>query len=220
MPTPTIEENVRLLKAHNKQVMIKVVLYDNDDRKVDDITGRIVSVAHDVSAESDIRRTCSLTINVDSKGALETDFESTWNNRIVELNVGILDERTSEYVWYALGRMLMTSGNTSYSATTQEYKLNLVDRMATLMQERGSQMGTKMVIYAGANISDAIEAIVNLYSPYTRTDIVEIGETTPYDIEVDIGSYPHEALKLLLNLCPYYEMFFDKDGTLLFENPY
>lgn len=141
------------------------------------------------------------------------DFQKTWIHRMVEVNCGIDDAASGETVWYSMGRMLMVNGSASYSATSQEIRISLVDLMASLMAERGSQMGVGMLIPAGSNMKGALAAIVAEFSPYKRYSIPEFEDTVPYDIEVPLGAYPFDALKELLNLFPYYEMFYDAEGV-------
>ena len=207
-------KDIELLKSHNKQIRIKVALLDENYHEVENLTGIIKSSSstYDNSSESDIRRTSSLTFVIADKSNLNTDFERTWIKRMIELSVGILDVSTGNYVWTALGRMLMRDSNMSYDASTQEIKMSLVDLMATMTTDRGSQMGTDMLIPAGSNIRDALIAIVTTFSPFKRYSIPEFEDVIPYDITISLGSYPFDALKEVLNLFPYYEMFYDVNG--------
>ena len=205
------QADIDLMKSRNKQVQIKVSLLDEQYGEVENLSGRIKAISYDISAESDIRRTCSLTLLV-SKDKINTDFEKAWINRMVELHCGVYSRTQKVYVWYSLGRMLMINGNTTYAATTQEVKLSLVDMMATLTGDRGSQMGTDMLIPYNSNIHDAIVAIVATFSPYTRNNVAQFEDVVPYDLTTNLGSYPYDALKQILDLFPYYEMFYDNNG--------
>lgn len=207
------EQDLRLLTTHNKQVRMKAELLDDTYTVIDSFEGAIKDASFDQTSTSDIRRTCNLTLTVQEKHSITTDFESVWIDRMVQISVGIYDVETSAYVWYSLGRMLMTSGSTTLTATTQEVKLSLVDLMATMLDDRGSQMGTGMLISAGSNMHDAIVAIVTTFSPFKRYSIPEFEDTVPYDIEEGVGKYPYDVLKTLLNLYPYYEMFYDVNGV-------
>lgn len=206
------QKDIDLLNSHTKQVKVEVALFDDNYVEIENLSGRVKSASYDISSESDIRRTCSLTMVIPKKDQMELDFRNTWIKRMVELRIGVYDKEDDDYVWYSMGKMLMKDGNTSYSATTQEVKLSLVDLMSTLTEIRGSQMGTSLLIPASSNIRDAIIAIVTTFSPFKRYDVVQFDDTIPYDITVDIGRYPYDALKEILNLYPYYEMFYDIDG--------
>lgn len=207
--------DVELLKSHNKRIQVKVSLLDENYKEVENLTGIIKSSSssYDISSESDIRRTSSLTFVIVDKSNLNTDFEKTWIKRMVELSVGIYDMSTNKFAWTPLGRMLMKDSNMSYNATTQEIKMSLVDLMATMTTDRGSQMGTDILIPAGSNMRSALIAVVTTFSPFKKYNIPEFEDTVPYDINITLGKYPFDALRELLNLFPYYEMFYDVDGT-------
>lgn len=225
----TMQKHINLLRSHNKKIKIRASLLDENYIRIETLTGRLQSISYDMQNDSDIRKTCSLTMSIPSKEQIELDFEKTWIKRVVELSCGIYSDKfstndfdgtirdTPGYVWYSLGRMLMSSGSTTYNATIQEVKLNLVDLMACMTQERGSQMGTTNIIYAGSNIKDAIEDFVELYAEYKFHDICAFEDTMPYDLSSEIGDYPIDFLKKILDLFPYYEMFYDNTGKFIVQ---
>lgn len=209
--SPT-QKDIDLLFLHDKRVRMKVILLDDNYQELEELTGRIKSSSYSISSDSDIRRTCNLIMIIDDKASINYNFEMTWIERMVELSCGIWDSSIGDYIWYKLGRMLMIDGSSSFSATTQEVRLSLVDLMASMTDGRGSQLGSQVLIPAGTPIKNAFEATVAEYSPYKRTNVSEFPDTVPYDITSNIGDYPHSILKTLINLFPYYEMFYDVDG--------
>ena len=189
MATP---REVELIRSHNKVVRVRATLLDENYKEVDNLTGTIKSSpAYDISSESDIRRTSSITMIVD-KDKLNTDFEKTWIQRMVELSIGVYDRIEDKYIWYSLGRMLMRDSNMTYSLSTREIKMSLVDLMATMTTDRGSQMGLSMKVPAGSNVRNAIIAIVTTFSPFKKYSIPEFEDTVPYDIEAEQNLYPEE----------------------------
>lgn len=209
-----MKKNIELLRCHNKLVQMKVTLLDEHYIEVESLTGRIKgSPSYDVDADSDIRRTCSITLSIPAKDQIELDFEKTWDNRMVELSCGLFDWETKEYVWYKLGRMLMTSGESTYNATTQEVRLNLVDLMAMMTQERGSQIGETYLFRAGDVVKDLIEGVVAENTVFAQTNVCEFEDTIPYDAESNQGDYAIDVLHLIFDLFPYYEFFYDTNGV-------
>lgn len=208
-------KDIELILSRNKKVRFKINLLDENYKTVDSLTGKIkASPSYEISSESDIRRTSSITMIVD-RDSLNSDFEKTWIGRMIELYVGLYDhfeESYDSYVWYPLGRMLMRDSNMTYNATNREIKMSLVDLMANMTGDRGSQMGLPLKIPAGSSIKNSLEAIVDTFSTYKRNIIPEFEDTIPYDIEVSSGSYPFDALKEVLQLHPYYEMFYNSEG--------
>ena len=232
----TMQKHIDLLRSHNKKIQIRATLLNENYAVEETLTGRLQSITYDMQYDSDIRRTCSLVMSIPRKEQIQLNFEKTWNKRVVELSCGIYSDKYSSndfnysftnleneledtpgYVWYGLGRMLMSSGSTTYNATTQEVKLNLVDLMACMTQERGSQMGTTNVIYAGSNIKAAIEDFVEKYAEYKFHDICTFDDVMPYDLTSEIGDYPIDYLKKIIELFPYYEMFYNNSGQFVVQ---
>lgn len=207
------QKDINLMLSHNKRVRVKAILLDDNYQTIEELSGRVKANSYSVTSESDIRRTCTLTLVVDDKASINYNFELTWIKRMVELVCGIYDESSEDYVWYKLGRMLMTDGATNFSATIQEVRLTLVDLMASLTGDRGSQMGSPLLIEAGSTMKGAIEYTIAEFSPYKRTNVSDFPDVVPYDITSNIGDYPHTVLTTLINLFPYYEMFYDVDGV-------
>jgi ethanolamine utilization protein EutQ (cupin superfamily) len=84
-----------------------------------------------------------------------------------------------------------------------------------MTQERGSQIGTETYIPAttqGTNVRNVIISIVTAFSDFKRYDVCEFESDMPYDLTFNIGSYPVDMLNQILNLFPYYEMFYDENG--------
>lgn len=212
---PTAKD-LELLKSHNKRVRMTIKLFDSDTyQEVDNITGDVLSASYDKTYNSDIRATCSLKLNVSKKRNIELDFEKTWNKRMVELYCSLYDFQNETWRDYNLGRMLMESGSTTYSADTQQVNLNLVDLMASLTSSRGSQVGSDTHIPAtstGTSVRDVLISIINEFGVFKRYNICEFDDTIPYDLDFGNGVYPIEMFKKILGLFPYYEMFYDDNG--------
>lgn len=216
--SPAMQKNIDLLRSHNKIIRMKVTLLDANYMEVDSLTGSITGYpTYDIDGESDIRRTCSLTLCVPAKEQLQLDFEKTWNNRMVELACGIYDTDGNNYVWYNLGRMLMVNGDSRYDATTQEIKLNLVDLMAMMTQERGSQIGETYLFQAGDDPKDLIEVLLAENTIFSDTEVCEFDDTIPYDVSSNQGDYAIDVLHLIFDLFPYYEFFYRADGKFIVQ---
>lgn len=213
--TPT-QKDIELLKSHNKKVRMTIKLIDSDTyQEVDNITGSVVSASYDKTYDSDIRVTCSLKISIPNKDDMVVDFEKTWNKRMVELCCALYDFKTKAWREYNLGRLLMQSGSTSLDAESQQISLSLVDLMASMTESRGSQVGSDTYIPAtesGTNVRNVLISILNEFATFKRYNICEFEDTIPYDLTFGNGIYPIEMLRTVLNLFPYYEMYYDEDG--------
>ena len=212
-----MQRNIDLLRSHNKRINLKVSLLDENYMEVQNLTGRIKALSFEQTYDSDIRRTSTITLSVPAKEQIDLDFEKTWNNRMVALSCGLFSTETNNYIWYGLGNMLMASGETTFDATTQEVKLNLVDLMAALTPERGSQIGTPILIEEGSVVKDVIIAIITEFAPFKRYSVADFPDTIPYDITGDIGDYPIDLLNKVLELFPTYEMFYNTSGRFIVQ---
>lgn len=100
-----------------------------------------------------------------------------------------------------------------FDTTSRQLSLSLVDMMAAATQERGSQIGYGVKYLADGSISNALKATVARFSPYKKYDVCEFEDVIPYDIEGALGSYPIDLLNALVNLFPWYEQFYSRDGV-------
>lgn len=216
------ENDIRLLKEHNKEVRITVKLVEGQHypyQEIDSLTGTVVSASFNKNYDSDIRTTCSLTISVKNKDHIEDiDFDQIWNNNLVELQCGVYDKKNKEWVDYGIGLMIINDISRTYDSTSQEVKINLVDMMASLTEERGSQIGTDLKIEAGANVGDVLVEVFETFGTYHAFNIIsEFDDTIPYDLEFSGDAYPIEIFDEILSLFPYYEMFYNSKGVFVVQ---
>ena len=210
------QKDLDLLRMHSKLIKVKVSLLDARGNEVQNITGSVKGYpSYDIDSDSDIRRTCSITVSVPVKEYMELDFEKTWDNRMVRLYCGIYDYSQEDFKWYNLGTMLMANGEYIFDSTQQEIKLNLVDLMASMTQERGSQIGETYLFQAGDVIKNLMEAFIAENTPFSTTSIEPFDDTIPYDLLSNIGDYPIDVLRQIYDLFPYYEFFYDVNGVFV-----
>ena len=96
---------------------------------------------------------------------------------------------------------------------TSDLSMNLVDMMAATMDVRGSQIGSGILIPYEANARAAILATVANFSPFAFYDVDELPDVIPFDQEFEPGAYPYTILRQLLDLYPYYDMYYSPDGV-------
>ena len=204
--------DIALIQKRMYNIKFKLVLYDNDSyipEKELQTTARAVSCT--ISAESDIRRTASLTMTVEDEEFMTDDFEIAWVDKRIELYIGI-EDNAGTFQYYLLGTFLLDTDNSTYDATSRELVLSLVDMMASATSCRGSQIGTDVMIPYNSNLRGAIQAFVARTLPFKRSDVQDFGRTVPYDQEFTAGIYPYEVLNQLVTLYPYCEQYYSIDG--------
>ena len=213
-PTP---KDIELLKSHNKRIKMTVKLLDSTTyTEIESINGYVISSSCNKTGDSDIRTTCSLSLYIPDKEDIEIDFDKTWNKSMVELSCSLYDLQNESYRTYKIGRMLMVSGNTKYSGNEQQIDLNLVDLMASMTAERGSQIGLETYIPSatgGVNVRNLIIDIIGAFAEFKQNNVCQFDSTLPHDLNFELGIYPIDMLNEILELFPYYEMFYDENGV-------
>ncbi len=204
-------DDIAAVNQQNYDVKYKLEILDEYLLVVDEVTGSANQIAFNLDAESDMRRTGSLTMIVEDQSWVEENFEVGWMDKFVRFSIGLL--YNGEYRWYKLGTMIATSDAFSYDAVTKELSLTLTDLMGMLNSERGSQIGTPVEIPMDSVVSSQLEAIIARWSLLKRTDVEEFPDVIPYDLEFQEGTYPYEILKTTLDLFPWYEQYIDVDGV-------
>lgn len=222
--------DLKMLFSHNKTTYMRLTLLDETYIEVDTLEGKVVHAAYNKTNGSDIRRTATLRLAVNKAEYADYDFNSTWNKRMVNIEVGVKCAGM-DTLWYSLGRMLIASIVTTLDATTMEVKLSLVDLMATLTESRGSQIGTDVRIPVSdadisessidaslSDIGNAIVATISTFGTYIRCrEMPEFEDTIPYDINISAGSYPIDIINALMKIFPYYEKFYDDEGYFVVQ---
>lgn len=194
------------------------------------LEGIIINMSMSISSTSDIRRTASVTLYVQNGLTGTNMMNQMWFANSIRAWFGIYDADPSDnpyyvvgegYRWYLLGGFVMSVNGYTFDAQTQQLQLSLVDMMAGVTAERGSQIGSGVAAYADGvtTIQGAIDRTIQRFSRYydEKDIVVEDDEGNPYlipyDIEIGSGSYPIDFLHELVGLYPFYEMFYSRDGV-------
>jgi hypothetical protein len=206
-------DDIILILSRRKKLALRLDILDTSYEKVGELTGYAISLTWSNTASSDIRRVANLTMYVPDKTYLAHTHSLVWLNRIIQVNVGMVDSLGDTH-WYLIGSFLIADNTVSYSATTQTLSMPLVDMMACTTEKRGSQInGYGLKIPAGENIRNALISVITGFTPFHQYDIPEFEDTIPYDLEFSIGVYPYEVLKTILSLYPTYEMYYSPTGV-------
>lgn len=209
------EKDARLLFAPNKRITIKLELLDSYYQVIENLQGKATQFSMNVSSDSDIRRTASITLMVEEAEMAQGISKKVWLDNMVRAYALIEDVEEGESEEYLIGSFLFTESAYSYDATTQELSLNLVDMMASATSARGSQIGYDLLIPYGSNMRGALISTVARFSNFKRYDVPEFEDAVYYDVEVPRGSYGHTALTALMAMYPTYQMFYDREGVFV-----
>ena len=151
------QRDIELLALHNRAVSIKVELKNKRFQTIAEYQGECMSSQLDVSAESDIRRTCNLTLHVKDASYLAARDKKIWMDKYLRVSYGIYDPLAREYRFYAMGIYVLLNGSYAFDEASKTLSVSMVDLMALITQERGSAIGArKTVIEVNANIRNCL----------------------------------------------------------------
>lgn len=214
-------EEYRVSKQNNRTLHILIYILDFQFRKIAELSGIVLdNSTFSIDANSDIRRTCNLSIIPTSSDFDITANSDIWIDKYIQVKVGIEDtSNNNEIVYTNKGVYLINNPSKVYSATSNQLTITGIDLMAKLTGMRngylsGTQGGVSYQISAGSDIGDAIKSTFALggfdnvaVSDFKPTSVV------PNDIIISVGSTIYGMLKELVDINSFYQMYFDENGV-------
>jgi len=131
MPTQA-EYNVS--KQRFRKTHTKIYLLNFNLQKVDELSGVVLDGASfTISADSDIRRTCSISLVPKNASFDITQGSKIWIDKYAQIEIGIEDiNNNNEVVYTNMGIYLINNPNKVYSADNNTVTINGIDMMAKL----------------------------------------------------------------------------------------
>lgn len=209
-----------------REIFIKLEVLDFNYYIVDEISGLTLSASFDINADSDIRRTCNISMMLKDDYSENPLYSSEywrsgnpfWFDKYLRISIGVKDILTSDIVWNNQGIYIIDEPTMEYSADNNSISFKAVDLMAQFTGLRnGNLEGVTHLIPFGSTISSVMKNIIaeQGFSNYIILDPPQ--STTPYEIKIDAGGTSYDILKELRDINPDWEMFFDVDGTFIFQ---
>lgn len=220
------QADLQILKQKNTVLYLKIQILslESGQYKVDDeISGSLTNLSIDVDADSDLRRSCNLTlIAVDDKFNAEPG-SNVWLDKYIKILVGYNNILTGEIQWYNQGIFMVNAPSWTYDATTNSLSLQGLDLMAKMTGLRNGYLpGVPTLIPEGSNVRDAIIATIKLagFEQYVVEECKNVDgviQEVPYDIQIDRGGTLYNLLEELRDILPNYQVYFDIDGIFHYE---
>ena len=210
-----------------RDINVRLIIMDYKFNTLDELSGMAESMSLSNDSTSDIRRTVSIDMVLDSgytnTGVLNDMYFSAgngfWFDKYISVEVGIQNNVTEgEVVYYPQGVYLINEPSVTYDATTNTLSFSAIDLMAKLTGLRaGNLQGIQYQIPAGSVITDVIRDILQEQGFYRY--VLNSPETpeVPYDIKIESGGTTYQLLSELRDINPNWEMFFDVNGTFVFQ---
>jgi len=218
MPYQVQQEDIRLLKQSPKTNYVSLELQNNVFKTIDKMEGQLVSDSYTIDADSDIRRTFTLTLVVSDSSFNIGENSKIWLNKYIKITIGTFNLRTESIVWYPVGTYLFTDTNYKYDSVSNILTLTCVDLMSKLTGLRNGQLtGLTTSIPQGSVLRDTIISVITQLGGFPNYRIEDAGKPIPYDLNFSTGATVYEILTTLRDLYAGYEMFFDIDNVFVFQ---
>lgn len=209
--TSVTTQNVRTLH-------ILIYLLNFQLRKMAELSGIILDGStFSIDANSDIRRTCNLTI-IPTSSDFDISSDGIWIDKYIQVLVGIENIKTKKIEYTNMGIYLINNPTTTYNAQSHTLSISGIDMMAKLTGMRngylsGTQGGVSYKIPAGSNIKDAVKSTFAL-GGFNNVLVSEFSPTptVPNDIIISVGNTIYSMLKELISINSFYQMYFDVNG--------
>lgn len=210
------QQDIDIIRQNQKSIYIKINLLNSDRKVIDSLEGVAISASIQIDANSAIRRTASFSFYVKNKEYITSSYAKIWIDKVVELYVGYLHQRTKEIIWYKLGVFVFDTNSFTLNATTKTVSCSCKDLMSFLNGDRSGKINaTEIVIPVGSDIRDATISLLTQAGGITQYIVEDIGKEVPYDLKFQNGATVYEVIDKMITLYPGWEMFFDEDGVFI-----
>ena len=213
--TPT-QTDYDLVQMNTRNAKIKVELLNFNFQTISSLEGKTTSGSIEVDANSDIRRTCNLSLVAkDIDENMISEGGELWLDKYIKIYQGIDNPRdNNKTVWWNMGIFLINNPNTVYSVTDHTISFEGLDLMAKLTGRRNGQLpAVATLVPAGSKIADVVKKTITQLGGFYNYIIEDEGLEVPYDIKMDMGATIYDLLAELRDLYSNWEMFFDVDGV-------
>lgn len=223
MPLNINQEDFNVVRQPFINKYLKLNVLNFNLSVVNEISGNLISFDVSVNADSDLRRSCSVSLVVTDSSFEPESGSQIWLDKLVQPYVGYENIYTGEIQWYNQGIYLINTPTYFYDATNNTLSFQGLDLMSKLTGVRnGALPGVPTVIPQGSNVREAMIAAIQL-AGFTKYVVDECTNTdgsvqeVPYDIQVNQGGYVFDIIKQLRDILPNYQVYFDVDGVFHYD---
>lgn len=211
------QNDYNVLKQSVLNKYVKVEILDFNYFVVDEISGNCISCSVSINADSDLRRSCNISLVVNNKKFDVAPGSEIWLDKYFKVYIGYENNVTNETQWYNQGIYLINKPNFNYDASTNTLSFSGLDLMSKLTGLRnGNLEGIPHVITQGSDVRSVIIDTLKLggFNQYLIDNCMSGNEIVPvpYDITIDTGGTLFDILSKLRDIIPKYQMYFDENG--------
>lgn len=217
MSYPINQNDYEIVKQPIRNMFVKIKLLNFNFQTVESLEGTVIDGSINIEADSDIRRTCNLTMVVLDKSFKVDVGGKIWLDKFIQIYVGTENMYTNKINWNNMGIYIINNPDHIFDAITNTISFQGLDLMAKLTGIRNGYLeGIPTKIEIGTNIRNAIISTIAL-GGFKKYLIEDNPQTVPYEILIDRGGTVFDILKALRDISPQYEIFFDVDGVFHYQ---
>ena len=207
-----ITKSIRRLRA-------KINVLNFNFQIVDEISGNVLDGNITEDANSDIRRTCNISMVVTNGEFNIQPGGQIWLDKYVQIYIGIDNLYNGTTQWFNKGIYLIDQPTYSFDPVTSTLTFQGYDLMCKMTGMRnGFLEGIPTVIPQGSDIRESMISTVTQLGGFTKYAIQENPQTVPYDIQIDPGGTVYDILVALRDIMPSWQIYFDEDGVFHYES--
>ena len=209
-----------------RQVFIKIEILNKDNEVINEVSGSAVGGNYNIDSASAIRRTCSISFNLET-GYLPSETSVFWINKKFRLYIGLKEMRTNSIYWFNKGTYAIKDPSINIAINENTISINGLDKMALYNGDIGGQLETAFVIDVIDENEEKVEVYVEevveeLMQDGGETNLIisETGLLLPYKIESTIGDTRYDIINKLTEIFYNYQAYYNLDGYFVFaEKP-
>lgn len=219
MPT---QDEYNVTKQRYRDLHVNIYLLNFKLQRVDELSGVVIGEpSFNIDANSDIRRTCSISLTPKNASFDITQGSKIWIDKYVQIEVGTTSLTSGEVVYTNMGVYLVNNPSKTYSATDNTITINGIDMMARLTGLRNGYLNFGEIEYQIPIGSDIKEYMISLLQLAGITKYsVEIPSptaTTPIAISIGLGGTVYDLIAQLRDINANYQTYFDVNGVFHFN---
>lgn len=206
-----------------RQVFVKIEILNQKNEVINEVSGSAIGGNYNIDSASAIRRTCSITFNLETNDYLPNENSVFWINKKFKLYIGLKEMRSNSIYWFDKGTYAIKDPSVNITINENSITINGLDKMALYNGDISGQLETAFVVDVtdanGAKIEvyveDAIEALMR-DGGETNLLITKTNLILPYKIESTIGDTRYDIINKFNELFYNYQAYYNLDGYFVF----
>lgn len=201
-----------------RQLRAKINVLNFNFQTVDEISGNVLDGNITEDANSDIRRSCDISMVVTNSTFVIQPGSQIWLDKFIQIYIGIDNLYTGTTQWFNKGIYIIDQPTYTFDPVASTLEFQGYDLMAKMTGLRNGYLeGIPTVIPQGSDIREAMISTVTQLGGFTKYAIQENPQTVPYDIQIDPGGTVYDILVELRDILPSWQIYFDEDGVFHYE---